>query len=200
VAWTRSPSWRAAVLAAIVAAALVAAGCSRPSAGGPEGVSVRTAPPTAPSGPAAAAKGGVGQDVSAVELAMADGTKKTVANFKGKVLVLDFWATFCQPCIEKLPGLEKLAAGWGERVAVVAVTLDPDVATAVGWAKAHQMTLPIAAFSDAMKPVLFPGEETVAIPQTRVIGKDGKLAASMGPDGTTEDLKKAVDGLTGGAR
>lgn len=133
--------------------------------------------------------------MSQLELPMADGTKKKTSEFRGKVVVLDFWATYCKPCIEKLPQLQELAEKWGDKVAVVAVTLDPDVEAAAGWAKAHKITLPIASFHDAMKPVLFPDQETIAIPQVRVIGADGKLARSLGPDDTLDAIAAAVNEL-----
>ncbi|MCD6352334.1 MAG: TlpA family protein disulfide reductase [Armatimonadetes bacterium] len=141
-----------------------------------------------------------GRDVSAVKLELADGTTKTIADYAGKVLVLDFWATFCKPCIKKLSEFQDLQEELDQSVAVVAVTLDPDVQTAVGWAKASDMTLPIAQFSDEMKETFFPGQDTIAIPQTRIINQQGKLAASFGPEASFEDIEKTVRELGAGQK
>lgn len=173
----------AAATAFAVALAVVTAGCSR------EPAQVSGEQPSTPP----VAKTTI--EVSQLELSMADGAKKKISEFRGKVVVLDFWATYCKPCIEKLPQLQELAEKWGDKAAVVAVTLDPDVKAAAEWAKAHKITLPIASFDDAMKPILFPGQETIAIPQVRVIGPDGKLVRSLGPDDTLDALAAAVDEL-----
>ena len=48
-----------------------------------------------------------------------------VADFKGKVLVLNLWATWCAPCVAEMPTLAKLAAAYaGRPVAVVPVSVD----------------------------------------------------------------------------
>ncbi|MGD9518453.1 MAG: TlpA family protein disulfide reductase [Armatimonadota bacterium] len=138
-------------------------------------------------------------DLTSLELEFADGTKKTVEGWKGKVLVLDFWATFCEPCTKKLPKLQKLQAELGEdKVAIIAVALDPDVGTAKAWAKANKITLPVARFTDAIKKAFFPGQETIAIPQVRVLNGEGKLAKSWGPEGTVEELAAELKKMTSG--
>ena len=43
---------------------------------------------------------------------------------RGKVVVLEFWATWCKPCLVSLPRLEGAARRWGDQVAVIAVNLD----------------------------------------------------------------------------
>ena len=143
---------------------------------------------------------GEAKDVSAVTIEFADGSTKTIGDYKGKVVLLDFWATYCKPCIKKLPHLEEMQKRYGEdKLVVIAVTLDPDVQTAVGWAKANDMNLPIAKFTDELKQAFFAGEDTFAIPQARLIDADGKLVKSWGPEGTAEDIESAVKELLGEA-
>jgi thiol-disulfide isomerase/thioredoxin len=179
---------------AIVAAAILVAGCTpQPADENKARASTPKAPTKATAQPSDAA------DVSAVAINLAGGEKKKISDYAGKVVVLDFWATYCKPCIEKLPKLEAAEKKWGPGVVVIAVTTDPDLGTATGWAKAHKMGLPIAEYTDEMQKVFFKGEETVAIPQTRVIDQSGKLAKSWGPDGTHEELEQEVQALLAGA-
>lgn len=190
-------------LALILGIAVFAAGCAphpKPEGKSATPVASTTAPTKAASQPAPATSATAGpkrKDVSSLEITFANGTKKKISDYAGKIVVLDFWATFCKPCIKKLPGLEKDAADWGPGVVVIAVSLDPDVGTATGWAKAHKMGLPIAEYDDAIKDAFFPGQENVAIPQTRVIDATGKIAKAWGPDGTHEELVQEVQSLLG---
>ena len=48
------------------------------------------------------------------------------ANFGGKLLVLNFWATWCQPCVEEVPSLDQFAAKFGPGVVVLGVSMDKD--------------------------------------------------------------------------
>jgi cytochrome c biogenesis protein CcmG, thiol:disulfide interchange protein DsbE len=54
---------------------------------------------------------------------------RTVAlrDFRGKIIVLNFWATWCPPCIEEMPSLTAMQARLRDRVNVVAVSVDEDV-------------------------------------------------------------------------
>ncbi|HVV87654.1 MAG TPA: TlpA disulfide reductase family protein, partial [Kofleriaceae bacterium] len=45
-------------------------------------------------------------------------------DLRGKVVVLDFWATWCKPCLIALPRLDAAARVWGDQVAAIAVNLD----------------------------------------------------------------------------
>jgi len=52
------------------------------------------------------------------------GQRVTRDGLRGKVVVLEFWATWCGPCLASLPLLDRAARGWGDRVAAIAVNLD----------------------------------------------------------------------------
>lgn len=63
-------------------------------------------------------RGSGGEKVSGVRL----------SDFKGKLLILDFWATWCAPCVGMLPRLDSLQREFGEKVAIVSVSYQgPDV-------------------------------------------------------------------------
>ena len=55
----------------------------------------------------------------------ADGDKVTLASFKGKVILVNFWATWCAPCIREMPSLDRLQAAIGsDAFLVIAVSED----------------------------------------------------------------------------
>ncbi|HZI33146.1 MAG TPA: redoxin domain-containing protein, partial [Candidatus Binatia bacterium] len=66
------------------------------------------------------------------ELQNVDGHTVRSADFKGKVVILDFWATWCPPCRAEIPGLIELQKQYGKQgLAVIGVSVDQDGASAV---------------------------------------------------------------------
>lgn len=76
----------------------------------------------------------------AVELAAPDlhGREVSITAAQGRVRVVDFWATWCEPCREQMPALDRLAAALGgEGLAVYAISMDEDRAQVEAWLEAH---------------------------------------------------------------
>jgi thiol-disulfide isomerase/thioredoxin len=71
-----------------------------------------------------------------------DGTVTRLNHFRGKVVILNFWATWCLPCVYDMPSLDRLVAKSDPtRLAVVAVSIDRDGAAAVTpFVAAHHLT------------------------------------------------------------
>jgi len=66
-----------------------------------------------------------GQEAPDFELADAAGKKLSLRSLRGQPVLLNFWATWCQPCVEEMPGLESLVShGGAARVRVVTVSVD----------------------------------------------------------------------------
>jgi thiol-disulfide isomerase/thioredoxin len=53
-----------------------------------------------------------------------DGKAMTVADFKGKPLIINFWATWCTPCLKEMPSLERLQSNLAGRLVIAAVAQD----------------------------------------------------------------------------
>jgi thiol-disulfide isomerase/thioredoxin len=102
------------------------------------------------------------------------GKKVTPADFKGKVVVLNIWATWCAPCKLEMPTLAKLAQAYaGKPVAVVAVSIDkPDALEQAKAFIAQQAPLAFYNDPDAKLPwALQPAAN--GMPTTIILGKDG---------------------------
>ena len=104
-----------------------------------------------------------------------DGAPKTLADYAGRPLVVNFWATWCIPCVAELPELDELAASG---VVVLAVSADRGgAATVRPFVAAHQIR--------HVTLLLDPGNAAVnalgvaGFPTTLLIGADGRLRGTL---------------------
>jgi peroxiredoxin/outer membrane lipoprotein-sorting protein len=121
-----------------------------------------------------------------------EGGEVKLANLKGKVVVLDFWATWCPPCREGLPHLAKLyAEKKADGLQLFAVNVRETKPQVQQFLEKAKLSLPV--LMDTKGEVA--GKYAVrGIPKTIVIGKDGKISAvfvGFGP-GSGEKIDQAV--------
>ena len=64
-----------------------------------------------------------GQELALTTL---DGQAMKISDFKGKIVILSFWATWCEPCVEEFPSFIKLLDAFPEKVVVVAISHDDE--------------------------------------------------------------------------
>jgi thiol-disulfide isomerase/thioredoxin len=87
---------------------------------------------------------GKGQRAAKIDLPALDGSRLKLDAYKGKVVVVDFWASWCGPCKEELPELEKLKAAYADKgAAFVTVNIDIDRANADGMVRKLKLTMPV---------------------------------------------------------
>ena len=89
---------------------------------------------------------------------------------KGEVVLLNFWATWCPPCIAEMPSMQKLYDAYGDKVQFYLVT-DEEPGRVNQFMEKYNYTLPIY-YSQYAPPEKL---QSRALPTTFVIGKDGKI-------------------------
>ena len=105
-----------------------------------------------------------------------DGKDIKSTDFKGKVVVLNFWATWCPPCVKEIPDFIEIQKELGEKgVTFVGASLDASPAPVKKYVKRTQVNYPIVmGDSDVVKEY----GNFNAIPHTFVIDKDGIIRLS----------------------
>jgi peroxiredoxin len=106
-----------------------------------------------------------------------EGRQKGLTDFKGKVILLNFWATWCPGCREEMPSLEKLWEKFRAKgVVVVAIAIDRSREEVKSFATDLGLTFPILL---DLEGVVRKDYEITALPMTYIIGKDGKISGRM---------------------
>lgn len=137
-----------------------------------------------------------GQDVSAVAYLDASGARHTLAEEKGKIVVVDVWATWCPPCRKSLPGLAKLAAAGGNTYAVIPISVDDDGFKAVTpFLQSHPDLAALPGLVPDGAGGLAPLGAVSGIPTTFLLDREGKVLdawSGLQEERLEAGLKKAV--------
>jgi peroxiredoxin len=106
-----------------------------------------------------------------------EGKPVSLADYRGKVVLLDFWATFCPPCIQALPELQALHAKHTSLgFAVVGVTVDDRAALVQKATARAKVAYPIVKAT----PEVWNAYKVNALPSLILVGRDGKIIKRYG--------------------
>jgi len=142
-----------------------------------------------------------GSDAPKADLALkdADGHKVRLRDLRGKVVVLNLWATWCGPCNAEMPMLVDMEKRYADR-GVVFIGASLDEAKTRGRIPAflseHHVTFPIwygATADDLNQLNLGP-----AVPATAFVDSEGRIVARILGQARPEEVAERLDWLTGG--
>jgi thiol-disulfide isomerase/thioredoxin len=193
--------FRPAPIALLLAAGLLLGACTRPAAppAGAEagaaadaGASAATAAPPATATVPASTVPVPKPDHPTLSVRTFDDRAWTLAEHRGRWVVVNFWATWCKPCLEEIPAIAAFDASRAD-VDVIGLAYEeierPDM---VAFLRAHPIPYPIALLDVYAPPADF--ETPRGLPMTYLIAPDGKVAKTfLGPLDVAE-LARVIDG------
>ena len=183
---SRSLSVLSAVIAASLALGVVA--CKREQA--PATAATPPAAPAPPAPPAPPAGLPADAEMPRLKLVTLDGAQYDLAAHRGKWVVVNFWATWCKPCVKEMPDLSALDT-MREHIEVLGLAYDDSEPQAIrDFLKEHPVSYPVAIVDMNDPPADF--ATPVGLPTTYLVAPDGKLAKKfMGPI-TMQEIEGAI--------
>lgn len=115
-----------------------------------------------------------GRQAPSFTLAGLDGRKQSLADYKGKLVLLHFWATWCRPCLEELPSLYRMQrAITDDRFALLTVSVDDNSKIVSDFFKRHKVpALPVLMDTTKKVPTAYGTEK---FPESYLIDSTGKV-------------------------
>ena len=115
------------------------------------------------------------EKVPAFTLSDLDGNQISLADYHGQVVLINFWATWCSPCVEELPTMEELRKSLADKpFGIIAINLSEDAETIRSFLERHSIELNFPLVLDAA------GETAEkyhvrGLPATMIVDREGKF-------------------------
>lgn len=140
----------------------------------------------------AAKLGLIGKEAPSIDSSDTKGTPLSLTNYPGKVIIIDFWATNCGPCIEEFPNLKELYSKYHSKgLEIVGISLDGDGALVDAFTSRLQLPWRMIVAENDVEQ-LRQRYHVRKIPSLYILGRDGKVAQF---DVRGSDLVETVEKL-----
>lgn len=135
----------------------------------------------------------VGAAAPEFTLAGLDGKTYKLGDYKGKVVVVNFWGTFCEPCRNEMPALDRQRAKWaGGNVEILGLNLDEPKVSVQNFIDQYQVKFPILFDKNEVMRKRY---GVTQYPTTFFIGPDGKIAVVQIGEMQEAFIEKTIAGL-----
>ena len=124
-----------------------------------------------------------------------DGKDVRLSQYKGKVVLVNFWATWCGPCRVEIPEFVEVYSEYKDRGFEILGVLAQDTPSKeqlAAFAAEHKMDYPVLFSSEPLESAF---GELVGLPTSFLLGRDGTVCAKQLGPASKEDLKRSVEAL-----
>lgn len=105
-----------------------------------------------------------------------DGKKISLSDLKGKIVFINFWATWCRPCIEEMPSIQSLKNKFkNDEIVFIMLNIESNLSKAKKFMKQRNLDLPVHIAGSKIPSSLFKN----VVPTTLIYNKQGKLEANI---------------------
>lgn len=123
-----------------------------------------------------------------------NGVDVKLSSFKGKIVMLNFWATWCPPCKVEIPDLIELQKQYGDDLVILGVSIDDTPDQLKPFASEYHVNYPMLV-GKGRDDVIEAFGGTWALPSTAIIGRDGKIAQKHTGIRSREQFESDIKGL-----
>ena len=121
----------------------------------------------------------IGQQVPAITLPDLDGKPHPLSEYLGHRVVLNFWASWCGPCLEEMPALDQAATKFGEHEPIVVGIAMDEPPRIRAFLAAHPVSYPILlGRPGAPSTTLILGDTSEVLPYSVLIDANGRISAT----------------------
>jgi cytochrome c biogenesis protein CcmG, thiol:disulfide interchange protein DsbE len=127
--------------------------------------------------------------------------QRDLDGLRGRVVVVNFWASWCVPCREEMPALEQVSRGYaeaGKPVTVIGVDASDVRSEAARFLTEVGVTYPTVYDGEGLRGGVAASWSVTGLPQTWFVARDGSRAGRIGGRLTVDDLRSRVDELLAG--
>lgn len=123
-----------------------------------------------------------------------NGTKNVnLADFRGQVVFLNFWGSWCPPCVAEMPSIQKLHEKYGDKIKIVLITMNDKPEKFVPFLQENNYSMPVYEANSLIPKVLIPK----SFPTTYIIDKKGEviLKEIKSQDWNSDEIHAIIDKL-----
>jgi cytochrome c biogenesis protein CcmG, thiol:disulfide interchange protein DsbE len=113
-----------------------------------------------------------------------------LSSLRGKVVVLNFWASWCDPCEKEAPALQAASKGWGGHVVVLGVDVNDFRGDARGFMRKYGLTYPVVHDN---RNVTSPKYGLTGLPETFFLDRRGRVVSHVPGEVRAAELRRGVE-------